>query len=265
MFESRGMVDSIVGMERAEGRGPEKGKSVFSQGALKAITRAQNRAPLFDTLALHGRQHRPVPGKSTFGVLPVWRSNGRGSIACERAHKVMGEVVHPNMSTLLGILVMLEVLCMHNHHIRETLGTGYGQPKHLYDWWLAERADALAYALQGEHRYVMKVLLADNGEDIGVAGLKDFRRPEVKKAEESMAKAAAHYIHQAATKLAARRARRAANEARYRAARKQAKMPLLTGHPTASVAAAQPMLPLSASTVKRCGNGIDFAPLSLHW
>ncbi|KAK3258911.1 hypothetical protein CYMTET_32068 [Cymbomonas tetramitiformis] len=41
-------------------------------------------------------QHRLVPGKKLFGVLDVWRVNGRGSLANERTHSVWKKL--PNAS-----------------------------------------------------------------------------------------------------------------------------------------------------------------------
>ncbi|KAK3281232.1 hypothetical protein CYMTET_10964 [Cymbomonas tetramitiformis] len=129
--------NEIVKLERDEGRGPRtKRGSLFSLASINAIRRGIQRAPLFDKLVgSEYRQHRQVPGQVSFGLLPIYRVNGRGSLANERVHSVWKNVVTLNMGTMMGTLILLNATCSHNATIRETLQLGNGAPND--DWWNA--------------------------------------------------------------------------------------------------------------------------------
>ncbi|KAK3245397.1 hypothetical protein CYMTET_45031 [Cymbomonas tetramitiformis] len=197
------MLEFIINAETKEGRGPHKGDSVLSQAAIKAIKRAMTRAADFKPYPPGFVEHRQVPGKKTLEYLPIWRVNGRGSLGCERVHAVMNTLVTKNMSSVTGALSLLEGVAKYNADIRETLEIGYGCPG-LYDWWMAEEAHSLALELNGEHRYQLRLPSSDNGETFFVAGLTDFRRPDLVRSEEVMKKKSDIYKRNAEERLAKR-------------------------------------------------------------
>ncbi|KAK3256010.1 hypothetical protein CYMTET_34835 [Cymbomonas tetramitiformis] len=88
-LQSEVMADTLR-LENSEGRGPRtKGGSVFSAAALVSLKSAMTRVDMYEQFAVSAfPQHRLVPGKKLFGVLDVWRVNGRGSLANERTHSV---------------------------------------------------------------------------------------------------------------------------------------------------------------------------------
>ncbi|KAK3278024.1 hypothetical protein CYMTET_14007 [Cymbomonas tetramitiformis] len=202
-------------LERDEGRGPRtKRGSLFSPASINAIRRGIQRAPLFDKLVgSEYRQHRQVPGQVSFGLLPMYRVNGRGSLANERVHSVWKNVVTLNMGTMMGTLILLNATCSHNATIRETLQLGNGAPND--DWWNAALCNELATELQGETRYELRLPPADNGESFFVPGLVSFTRPALhsanaklkERAMKCIATHAARLTHNKRKELAAKRRR----------------------------------------------------------
>ncbi|KAK3245492.1 hypothetical protein CYMTET_44939 [Cymbomonas tetramitiformis] len=193
------MGDELIRLERAEGAGPGTRRgSLFSPGALFSINKAIRRASMYDELVESSYpQHLRLPAQFAFGILAKWRVNGRGSLSNERVHALWKTLVTRNMSTIMGVLLLLEGSCMYNGSIREALQTSYGAL--TYDWWQSARCNELALELHGEQRYELSLPPVDDGESFLVPGLLDFVRPSVKKANEKMAERAAACIASAST------------------------------------------------------------------
>ncbi|KAK3266486.1 hypothetical protein CYMTET_24894 [Cymbomonas tetramitiformis] len=117
------MRDEIIQLERAEGAGPGTRRgSLFSPGAVFSINKTIRRASMYDELVESSYpQHLRLPAQFAFAILPKWRVNGRGSLSNERVHAVWKTLVTRNMSTMMGVLLLLEGSCMYNANIRETL------------------------------------------------------------------------------------------------------------------------------------------------
>ncbi|KAK3287021.1 hypothetical protein CYMTET_5431 [Cymbomonas tetramitiformis] len=130
----------------------------------------------------------------------------------------MNTLVSKNMNPVVGSLNLLEGVAMYNAEIRETLEIGYGCPG-LYDWWMAEEAHSLALDLNGEHRYQLRLPPADNGEAFFVAGLTEFRRPEVVASEEAVKKKCDIYKRNGDERLAKRESLLLKKRIRTRASR----------------------------------------------
>ena len=169
-----------------------KAGSVFSPDALKAFDRLIKRAHLY-VLPDEYKPYRVI-GHDRFG-LPIYRSNGRGSVFCESAHSAMPSwFTGESYTQLKGVSLMLEGCCSYNMNIRNTTGTSWGNGT-LADWWIAEDVVQMCDLLGIHNNYFPNFKAPsparEASEELGIAGglggrLCEFKRKEMKKAEDKV-------------------------------------------------------------------------------